>query len=49
MEKMIAGPPRLWVCGHIYKGRGRSTEKFRFTGRETLIINVSNANYGRAT
>jgi len=49
VERMIAGPPNLWVCGHIHEGRG--SEKVAFgsiSPRETLCVNASNANSGRA-
>jgi len=49
VEKMIAGPPRLWVCGHIHEGRGVKKQAFGFTGKETLVVNAANANCGRAT
>jgi len=48
VEKMIAGPPRLWVCGHIHEGRGSVRTTFGFSARETLVINAANANCGRA-
>lgn len=40
-------PPRLWLCGHIHESRGSIPIKFK-GGRETLVINASNANPGRA-
>jgi len=48
VERMIAGPPRLWLCGHIHEGRGVSKEQFGISPRETLVVNAANANSGRA-
>ena len=48
VERMIAGAPRLWLCGHIHEGRGSMNMKFGISSRDTLIINASNANSGRA-
>jgi len=49
VERMIAGPPKLWLCGHIHEGRGMKEVAFGLSSRETVIINASNANTGRAT
>ena len=49
VERMIAGPPKLWVCGHIHEGRGAKSVQFGMTIKETLVVNASNANPGRAT
>mmetsp|Transcript_12701 Transcript_12701/g.23811 ORF Transcript_12701/g.23811 Transcript_12701/m.23811 type:complete len:624 (+) Transcript_12701:83-1954(+) len=49
VERMIAGPPHLWLCGHIHEGRGVENVAFGLTSRETMVVNVSNANDGRAT
>ena len=46
---MIAGPPYLWLCGHIHEGRGAESVSFGVSPRETLVINAANANSGRAT
>lgn len=46
---MIAGPPFLWLCGHIHEGRGSEKRSFGFSPRETTIINAANADMGRAT
>lgn len=49
VERMIAGPPHLWLCGHIHEGRGAEKLAFGLSSRETMVVNVSNANDGRAT
>ena len=41
-------PPRVWFCGHIHEGRGMTRKRFG-KGRDTIIINASNANPGRAS
>jgi len=47
---MALGPPRLWLVGHIHEGRGIAKQKFaKNKGRETTVINASNANLGCAT
>lgn len=46
---MIAGPPYLWLCGHIHEGRGAEKHAFGLSPRETLVVNGANANEGRAT
>ncbi len=48
VERMMAGPPRLWVCGHIHEGRGSEKVSFGLSTRETLVVNAANANSGRA-
>jgi hypothetical protein len=48
VERAIAEAPRLWLCGHIHEGRGSANVKFGISTKETLIINASNANSGRA-
>lgn len=50
VEKMKGLPPKLWVCGHIHEGRGsiRRTFGTKKDNRETMVINASNANPGRA-
>ncbi|GFH58048.1 hypothetical protein CTEN210_14524 [Chaetoceros tenuissimus] len=49
VERMIAGPPYLWLCGHIHEGRGAEKHAFGLSPRETLVVNGANANEGRAT
>jgi Icc-related predicted phosphoesterase len=49
VERMIAGPPKLWLCGHIHEGRGMEEVAFGISPRETVVINAANANTGRAT
>ena len=49
VERMIAGPPYLWLCGHIHEGRGSETVAFGLSPRETLVVNTANANSGRAS
>lgn len=49
VERMIAGPPYLWLCGHIHEGRGAEKVPFGLSSRETLVVNAANANEGRAT
>jgi Icc-related predicted phosphoesterase len=49
VERMVAGPPHLWLCGHIHEGRGAEKVAFGLSSRETMVVNVSNANDGRAT
>ena len=46
---MIAGPPSLWLCGHIHEGRGKEEVAFGLSSRKTLVVNAANANTGRAT
>jgi len=46
---MIAGPPYLWLCGHIHEARGSETVKFGLSPRETLVVNTANADEGRAS
>ena len=49
VERMIAGPPNLWLCGHIHEGRGSEMVSFgSISPRETLCVNAANANSGRA-
>lgn len=48
VERMMAGPPKLWLCGHIHEGRGKETVSFGQSPRETLVVNTANANSGRA-
>ena len=50
VEKMKGLPPKLWLCGHIYEGRGASRTTFgtKSDTRETLVVNAANANHGRA-
>lgn len=48
VERMMAGPPKLWLCGHIHEGRGKETVSFGQSSRETLVVNTANANSGRA-
>lgn len=50
VENMKGLPPKLWVCGHIHESRGavRTTFGTKRDTRETLIVNASNANPGRA-
>lgn len=48
VERMIAGPPKLWLCGHIHEGRGSEGVSFGHSSRETLVVNAANANSGRA-
>jgi Icc-related predicted phosphoesterase len=45
---MIPSAPRLWLCGHIHEARGSANAKFGISTKETIIINASNANSGRA-
>ena len=49
VERMIAGPPKIWMCGHIHEGRGAQFVQFGISAKETLVLNASNANSGRAT
>ena len=49
VERMIAGPPKLWLCGHIHEGRGMEEVAFGLSPRQTLVVNAANANTGRAT
>ena len=49
VERMIAGPPYLWLCGHIHEGRGSKNVAFGLSPRETLVINAANANTGMAS
>ena len=49
VERMIAGAPKLWVCGHIHEGRGAKSVTLGMSAKETLVLNASNANPGRAT
>jgi len=49
VERMIAGPPHLWLCGHIHEARGSQKVAFGLSPRETLVINAANADAGRAT
>ena len=49
VERMIAGPPHLWLCGHIHEARGSKKVAFGLSPRETLVVNVANADAGRAT
>lgn len=51
VENMKGLPPKLWVCGHIHEGRGAIRTHFgtKHDTRETMIINASNANDGRAS
>jgi Icc-related predicted phosphoesterase len=46
---MIAGPPHLWLCGHIHEGRGSEKVTFGLSPRETLVVNAANANTGMAS
>ena len=48
VERMMAGPPKLWLCGHIHEGRGKEHVSFGKSSRETLVVNTANANSGRA-
>ncbi len=48
VERMIAGPPSLWLCGHIHEGRGKEEAVFGLSSRKTLVVNAANANSGRA-
>jgi Icc-related predicted phosphoesterase len=48
VERMVAGPPKLWLCGHIHEGRGQETVSFGHSTRETVVVNAANANSGRA-
>ena len=47
VEKIIAGPSRLWVCGHTHEGRRSVRTTFGFSACETLVVNVDDANCGR--
>ena len=50
LNRIVAGmrnQPHLWLCGHIHEGRGMKRRRFG-KGRETIVINASNANPGRA-
>jgi Icc-related predicted phosphoesterase/uncharacterized protein (DUF1499 family) len=49
VERMIAGPPYLWLCGHIHEGRGSEKVAFGISSRETLVVNAANANTGMAS
>ena len=49
VERMIAGPPKLWLCGHIHEGRGKEEVALGISQRETMIVNAANANSGRAS
>lgn len=49
VERMIAGPPHLWLCGHIHEGRGSEKVTFGLSPRETLVVNAANANTGMAS
>jgi Icc-related predicted phosphoesterase len=49
VERMIAGPPYLWLCGHIHEGRGSENVAFGLSPRETFVINAANANTGMAS
>ncbi len=49
VERMIAGPPYLWLCGHIHEARGSEKVAFGVSPRETLVVNAANADTGRAT
>lgn len=49
VERMIAGPPYLWLCGHIHEGRGSENVAFGLSMRETLVVNAANANTGMAS
>jgi Icc-related predicted phosphoesterase len=47
---MVGEKPRVWFCGHIHEGRGIKRKRFgKGKGRETTVINASNANPGMAT
>jgi Icc-related predicted phosphoesterase len=48
VERMMAGKPKLWLCGHIHEGRGSENVSFGLSSRETLVVNAANANSGRA-
>mmetsp|Transcript_5162 Transcript_5162/g.6316 ORF Transcript_5162/g.6316 Transcript_5162/m.6316 type:complete len:341 (+) Transcript_5162:91-1113(+) len=50
VENMKGLPPSVWLCGHIHEGRGSLRMKFgsKHETRETMVINASNANPGRA-
>ena len=49
VERMIAGPPKLWLCGHIHEGRGKEDVALGISQRETMVVNAANANSGRAS
>jgi hypothetical protein len=49
-RKMTAGPPALWLCGHIHESRGvlRGIELCG-ANKETTLVNAANANSGIAS
>lgn len=47
VEKMKAGPPCLWMFGHIHEARGAVKHSFCLD-RSTLVVNAAQANSGMA-
>jgi len=40
--------PKVWLCGHIHEGFGFEQRHFGIDQKATLVMNVANANTGRA-
>lgn len=48
-QGMTAGPPFLWLCGHIHEARGVVRNTVFCLNQDTTVINAANANSGIAS
>ena len=48
-QRMTAGPPSLWLCGHIHESRGVVRKTVFCMNQETTVINAACANSGIAS
>jgi Icc-related predicted phosphoesterase len=48
-QRMTAGPPTLWLCGHIHEARGVVRNTIFCMNKETTVVNAASANSGIAS
>lgn len=48
-QRMTAGPPTLWLCGHIHEARGVVRNTVFSMNKKTTVVNAASANSGIAS